>query len=138
MSHNRLTFEGLSELREALRNLPDDLRGEARHIVEAAANGAAAQIQGAYAVDDGDLRDGVYVRPSEVGTFGAGAIVVSKAPHAHLYEFGSQVRRTKAGANRGAMPPKPTFVPIVIRKRRQMQEQLIDLLVRHGLVVSGG
>lgn len=137
MSSNRLRLDGIDELREALRRLPDALRGEAGHIVEAAANGAAAEIKAKYPVHTGHLRDGVEVRPSEVSHFGAGAIVVNRAKHAFIFENGTQARHNAIGANRGSMPPGHVFVPIVIRKRRQMYEQLKDLLTRHGFQVSG-
>lgn len=141
MSDNRLTFQGLEELREGLRNLPADLTAEASHIVEAAANGAAAEVRQNYAKGPtGNLIAGVMVRPSAISTFSAGAIVESKSPHAWLYENGSQVRHTSSGANRGVMPPAPpgrAFIPVMIKKRRQMQGQLIELLKRAGLQVSG-
>jgi hypothetical protein len=114
--------------------------------VEAAANGAAAEIGAKYSVRTGHLRDGLQVRPSEVSHFGAGAILVNRAKHAWLYDNGSQARHytTKSGARHdtGAMwgktPPTHVFVrTIVIRKRRQMYEQLKDLLTRNGLQVSG-
>jgi hypothetical protein len=125
--------------------LPDELKGEARHIVEAAANGAAAEIGAKYSVRTGHLRDGLQVRPSEVSHFGAGAILINRAKHAWLYDNGSQARHytTKSGARHdtGAMwgktPPTHVFVRTVIRKRRQMYEQLKDLLTRNGLQVSG-
>lgn len=141
MSSNRLVLEGFAELREALRKLPAELKVEAQHIVEGAANGAAAQVKGNYARGKtGNLIDGVYVRHSEGSTFGAGAIVVSKAKHAWLYENGTQVRHTQTGANRGVMPAAPpgrAFIPVMIRERRRMYEQLKGVLERNGLVVTG-
>lgn len=138
MSNNRFVFGGIAELRAALRALPRELKGEGGHIVEARANSAAATIRADYAVHDGDLRDGVSVRESEGGPFGAGAVVVSAAKHAHLYEFGTQVRTVhKTGQNAGAMPPKPTFVPAMVRERRRMYGELADMLERHGLTVTG-
>ena len=138
MSNNRFRLDGFAELRTALRSLPKELVVEAQRIIEANANGAAATIKAAYPVRSGNLRDGVYVRRSEVSTFAGGAIVVNAAKHAHLYEFGTQVRRVdKTGQNGGAMPPNPTFIPVMQRKRQQMYEQLIELLERNGLTVTG-
>ena len=136
MANNRLYFEGLSELREALHALPAALTGEASHIVQAAANGATATIKAAYPVRTGRLRDGVGVS-LEQGPFSTSAIVKNTSKLAFIFENGSQARHTSIGANRGSMPPGHVFVPEVIRKRRQMYEQLKDLLVRHGLGVSG-
>jgi hypothetical protein len=137
VSQNKLTFDGLAELRDALRRLPDELKVEAQHIVAGAANGAAAEIRQKYPSRTGNLVSGVSVRPSEVSHFGAGAIVVNRAKHAFIFENGTQARHNAIGANRGSMPPGHVFVPIVIRKRRQMYEDLKDVLAQNGLQVSG-
>lgn len=139
MSNNRFVFEGLDDVRTALRNLPSELTGEASHIVEGNANGAAATVKAHYARVSGTLVDGVSVETVR-GQFSTGAIVKSKAPHAWMYENGTQVRHTDKGANRGAMPPAPpgrAFIPAIIRARRRMYEQLADLVRRKGLVVTG-
>jgi hypothetical protein len=134
---NRLVFDGLSELREQLRNLPSELTGEAANIVLGAANGAAAEIKGAYPVRTGRLRDGLVVTRADKGKFSAGAIVKNTAKHAAIFENGTQARHNSLGANRGSMPPGHVFVPRMIRARRRMYERLSDLLRRKGLVVSG-
>jgi hypothetical protein len=140
VSGNRFVFEGLAELKEALRNLPADLTNESSHIIEGAANGAVATIKGNYARGKtGNLIKGVKVEFGR-SQFGASATVTSAAKHAYLYEHGTQVRHTAAGANRGVMPPAPpgrAFIPVMIRARRRMYEQLADLLKRNGLLVSG-
>jgi hypothetical protein len=142
MSNNRLVLNGLAELRDALRKLPYELKADAQHIVEGAANGAAAEVKQNYVRGKtGNLIAGVSVRHSEVGSFGAGAIVINRAKHAWIYENGTQVRHTAKGAYRGVMPPAPpgrAFIPVMIKKRRQMYQQLKDLLVRAGLQVTGG
>lgn len=141
MSNNRLELQGLAELRAALRNLPKELTGESSHIVEGAANGAAATVKGNYKRGKtGNLIDGVVVEHGSFGQFAAGAIVKSKAKHAWLYENGSQVRHTAKGANRGVMPPAGpgrAFIPVMIKARRQMYGKLADVLKRHGLQVTG-
>lgn len=137
MSRNRLVFEGLNELKAALRDLPDNLIGEASNIVEGAANGAATEIRSKYPHRTGNLRDGVTVTHFDGGRFSAGAIVKNTAKHAHIFEIGTQARHTAIGANRGSMPPGHVFVPAVIKARRGMFAALKDLLVRNGLVVSG-
>lgn len=135
-----LRFDGMSEFRAALRRLPDELKAEASHIVEATANGVAAQVKQNYPTGKtGNLVRGVTVTHFEGGKVSAGAIVKSVAKHAWLYEHGSKVRRTGRGANRGQMPEAPEskqMIPIVVRARRRMTEQLIGLLQRNGFTVG--
>jgi hypothetical protein len=137
VSGNRLRLD-FEEIRAGLRQLLADTSatGEAGHIVEATANGAASSIRSSYPVRTGNLRDHVTVE-AQMSGFSAGAIVINRAKHAAIFENGTQARHTAIGANRGSMPPGHVFVPIVIRKRRQMYEQLKDLLTRSGLQVSG-
>jgi hypothetical protein len=137
VSSNRLVLEGIAELRDALRRLPHELKAEAQTIVEGAADSAARDIKAGYPERSGKLRRGVSVRKDESSTFGAGAIVVNRSPHAWMFENGTQARHTAIGANRGAMPPGHVFIPIAIRKRKHMYEQLRGLLERHGLKVTG-
>ena len=135
-----IKFTGLTELRTALRNLPEELAGEASHIVEGAANGAAAQIKRVYPIGKtGNLVAGVTVEHASQKV-AAGAIVKSKSPHSHLWERGSQTRRTGKGANRGRMPAAPEsekMIPIVVRARRRMYADLANLLRRVGFQVDG-
>lgn len=144
---NRLVFDGLAELRQALRNLPSELTGEASNIVEATANAAAVEIRSEYGKHNvtGNLQAGVVISRVDKGKFSAGAIVKSSAPHAHLFEDGSQARHytTAKGAKHatgkmwGKTPPRPVFRPVMIRHRRRMWELFKDLLTRKGLSVSG-
>ena len=133
----KVTWSGLDELREALRRLPTDMADDAGDIVLGAAEAAKTEIVAAYPRRTGNLKNHVYVRKSAAGPYGAGAIVTNTAPHAFIFENGTQARHTKIGANRGSMPPGHVFIPIVMRRRRTMYEQLKSLLVRHGLMVSG-
>lgn len=138
MSNNRFRWDGLEELKAALRQLPEELTGEGSHIVEGAANGAAVDVRSGYAGHrrSGNLQDGVTVEHGVSG-FGTSAVVKSNARHAWLFENGSQARHTAIGANRGSMPPAHVFVPAVMRKRRAMYDELKAMLTRHGLLVSG-
>lgn len=136
MSNNRIVFDGLAELKVALQNLPADLAREAGFIVYANADEAAREVKAAYPSRTGNLRARVSVK-KERGQFGASATVRNTAKHAHLFENGTQARHTALGANRGSMPPGHVFVPVMIRRRRVMYQVLKDLLVKHGLLVSG-
>jgi hypothetical protein len=135
----RVILEGLSQFRQALRNLPEHLKDEAAGIVRGAAERAKGDVQRAYPEGPtGNLRRGV-TKEEEHGRFGVSAIVKSRARHSYLYERGSNPRRTSRGANRGRMPqaPEPNrMIPIVVRHRKRMTEQLKDLVRREGFKVD--
>lgn len=130
-------WSGLDELRAELRRLPADLTDDASDIVEGAAQAAKTEIYDAYPERTGNLRSHLTVALRSAGRYGAGAVVKNTAKHAYLFEMGTQARHTELGANRGSMPAGHVFVPIIIRRRRIMYDQLKSLLTRHGLVVSG-
>jgi hypothetical protein len=142
VSDNRFVFDGLAELREDLRTLPARLAGEGSGIVQTAANDAAQWIRDRYGAHrvTGTLQSGVKVTTKSVGQFGAGMVVRSTAPHAHLFEYGTEARHyvTKAGKEHktGAVPRHPpswVFIPVVMQKRREMYERLKQLLQDEGL-----
>lgn len=130
-------WDGLEELMAELRSLPDDLAAEASGIVVGAANDAKDEIYDAYPERTRHLKEGLFVRVREGQRYGVGAIVVNKAPHAWMFENGTNARHTDLGIDRGSAPPGHVFIPIVMRRRRAMYEQLRGLLTRHGLAVSG-
>jgi hypothetical protein len=130
-------WSGLDELIADLRHLPADLALEASGIVVSAGNDAAQAIRDAYPERTGDLKNHVIVVPIDLGSFGAGVAVKNTSKLAYIFENGTQARHTSIGANRGSMPPGHVFVPRIIRYRRAMYDALKDLLVRHGLRVSG-
>jgi hypothetical protein len=123
-------WDGLAELLAALRQLPNDLRDEGRRIVSEAAEAARqATIANYPEGPTGNLRKGVVVKeqPSDYGMI---ALLFSRAPHAHLYEYGTA---------RG-MPPAPhpnRLGTHAGRERRKMYQELRALLESHGLEVSG-
>jgi hypothetical protein len=139
VSNNRIVFEGLDELRAALRQLPSDLAGEASNIVVGIANAAALNMRTLYGDHrvSGELQEKVVVERLEVGKVAAGMVVKSASKLAGIFENGTQARHTALGANRGSMPPGHVVIPTAIAARRRMYEQLKDMLVRHGLEVSG-
>uniref|UniRef100_A0A6M3JS03 Putative tail protein n=1 Tax=viral metagenome TaxID=1070528 RepID=A0A6M3JS03_9ZZZZ len=132
-----VTWEGMAEFRAALRATPEHLRDEAVGITANTAHTAAQEIVDEYPTVTGNLKDGVKTAQMTTGNYGAGYIVKSTAPHAHLYEFGTQARQTDLGANRGAMPAKHTVIQVAVRRRRQMHDELAAMLRREGFEVTG-
>lgn len=137
-----VTWIGLKELMAELKKLPQDLTELGEVIVREAADRAAADVKAAYPVgpgndehDGGALRKGVRVGKQRKGSFAVGYVVRSTAPHASIFENGTQTRQTKLGYNRGFMPGSNIFVPIMVRGRREMYEDLTALLEQAGLEV---
>jgi len=127
-------WEGLEELRAALRTLPADLAGEAYHIVDGTVNAAAGEIKAGY--PPGELQDKLDWDTTTDG-FGVRGIIQNTSPIAWLFEHGTQARHTALGLNRGAAPAAHVFVPAIVRQRLKMYDALKAMLERHGLVVSG-
>jgi hypothetical protein len=133
----KFTWTGLEELKAQLRNLPAELTTEGGHLVEGRANGAVVTIKSGYPSRSGELRDKLTVEHTR-SRFGARSVVRNTSKHAVPFEIGSQVNRvTSRGVNRGRMPANPIFSQTMRRERRAMWGDLADLLVRHGLQVSG-
>jgi hypothetical protein len=64
--------------------------------------------------------------------------VVNRHNLAAIYEYGTMVRHTALGYNRGAMPARPTLIPISMQNRRDvMWPALIALIERTGAIVTG-
>ena len=137
-------IDGLTSYLFDLRNLSVTLKAEAAAIVLDTATAAAIEIRANYPEESatpystGTLKRGVRVAVTNAGQFGAAARVASTAPHAYLYENGTQgkKRKTSKGWNRGAMPAAHVFVPIAIRHRRGMYAQLAALLERRNVEVT--
>ena len=132
----------MEELKDALRTMPQTFATEGDHRAEEAAAGAAVAVRQAYARHwvTGALAKRVTVGRYRKGR-ARGWIVKSTAPHAWMFEHGTQTRQyvTKAGATHltGAMPAHPTFEPTMPRYRKPMYRALIDMLKRAGLLVTG-
>lgn len=138
MSHNRIRFDGLDELRTQLRQLPAHLTDEAKGIVTEAMEDARRDVVRGYPQGPtGNLRRMVSIVRQVGGQFVTGGVLRNRAPHAYMFEHGTQVRHTNAGINRGRMPPGRVWIPAMIRHRRRMYERLKALLTREGLTVSG-
>jgi hypothetical protein len=148
MSDNRFVFDGIDELREALRNLPAELAAEAAGYVTDNAEAAVADVRRVYEahVDSGNLVSRLFISTSS-SAFGAGALVRNTAKHAWLFENGSQARHWTGPRGTGkstgemwgktAQPPSHTFIRSMMKHRKHMYEQLRAMLERHGLEVTG-
>lgn len=138
---NKIAWEGMDELRAVLKRLPRDLADDASEIVVKHAEGARNEIYAAYPARTGNLRGGLSVNPYAASRYGAGAVLRNHAPHAFIFEHGTQARHyfTARGKKKltGRMPPGNVFIPRVIKWRRRMYEALKALLVQHGLIPSG-
>ena len=148
---SRMSLDGVMELKAALRNLPVDLRDDAQAIVVAHGQAAADKIRDAYPTGParyfkklsfrypgGALKKGVKVDGVDNSQFGTRVVVRSTAKHAWLFENGSELRKTAAGVPRGHMPAGKVMVPIVIRERRAMLDDLVALVERAGMKVRRG
>lgn len=143
---NRFVFEGMQKFREQLRNLPFELRNEGTRIVEGSANAAMEEIRAKYPITagrkvrgrfipGGQLRKGLRIK-YETSDFGARAVLINSAPHAYIFENGTELRETAEGWKRGSARPGRVFVPIAIKHRRRMNRELMRLLERAGLRVT--
>jgi hypothetical protein len=124
---------GLGDLRDALKRLPLELQQEARGEILRTTASAAAELRAVYPAVTGNLRRGVKTqfRDRKGETTGT---VLSTAPHAHLWEFGTVNRKTEKGWNRGRSPSNITRGLIAIRMRRQraLRQTLRAILERGG------
>jgi Bacteriophage HK97-gp10, putative tail-component len=132
-------FEELAATIKALHELPEELTGEARKIVEGWGNAAVVALRSAYPVYTGNLRQHVTAKTMMRGPFGIDVKVRNTARHAHIFERGTRGKKryTKKGYHRGIMPAGNVFVPTIIRIRRKMYLDLKAMLERAGFKVSG-
>jgi hypothetical protein len=128
-------WEGLDELKAALRQLPTELAGEASHIIEGTANAAIVDMRAEY--PPGELRDGVYQSTLSTGPFGVGIQIRNRSGWAWHWDHGTEMRHWINKKSTGRMQPKHTFGRTMSQSRRRMYAQLAQLLERHGLIVSG-
>lgn len=139
---SRVQWQGLAEFQAVLRNLPDALAREARNIGESAANAAAVDIRTAYGAHrrKGKLQESVRVTEHQVA-FGFRYTVRVTAPHAHFVEFGTAARHyvTEGGVRHetGAARAFHVFLPRIRKWQRVKDENLIAMMERHGLIVTG-
>lgn len=140
----KFVINGIKDLKEALRMLPEELTDEGGSIVRFHALAAAGRIRAGYPARTGNLRNGVAIETDTSGfgsRYGVRYTVVQKARHAYIYEYGTVARHyytKKRGVEHatGAMPAGNVFVPVMIDVRQRMQDDLVWLLVRKGLAVK--
>lgn len=137
---NKLTFDGLDELREELRHLPADLTEKGISIVTEHAQAAERAIETGYPIGPtGTLRRRVVLERSPSLKNSCSFAVRSQAPHANIFERGTVQRHTKKGWNRGRMPQQPEserLIPKAIRIRKRMTDALIELVRSEGFEVD--
>lgn len=131
----------------ALARLDVRVQQQAQALTERAAAQTAARVLAVYPRGEtGNLRAGVYwgrgtyalgghIRYGSQGIIGA--FMRSAAPHAWLYEHGSKMRRTSAGAERGRMHGRQPDARGVIRQvapdeRAALVGSLEALVAREG------
>lgn len=140
MSGNRIVWTGLEEWKAEFRALPAALGGEGATLVERRGTSAAATIAAGYPARLGDLRDHLEVTHTR-SAFGARSDVRNTSPVAEWFEHGTQARHyiTHHGVRHltGKMPANHLFSRTMARERRGLSGDLTDLLVRHGLTVTG-
>jgi hypothetical protein len=131
-----IRWDGFDSFLREFQALPEALRTEGLAIVQEETTGAAVEITQRYGRKTGTMARRVRVEfPNSKLLVGA---VVSAAPHAHLYEFGTGNRQTAKGANRGRMPAAdpPVIIPIARKRRARMRRRLVELLRRHGFAIG--
>lgn len=130
-------WDGVQELIEQFATLAPDLTDMAAPIVELAARVAKDTIYTGYPARTGNLRKGLAIIVKTEATR-TQTTVVNKAPHAWLFERGSQARHNAIGANRGSMPANPLFSSTMMRTRRALYTALVPHLAEQfGLKIDG-
>jgi Bacteriophage HK97-gp10, putative tail-component len=124
---NRLDLN-LAAWRDELAAEPAALGAASAPIVNGTAQAAAAALASAYPTGPtGNLRAGVRVIEQQTGDPAVvETSVVSSAPHAHLYEYGTRYARSR-----------PTFYPITNRYAAAAERELNSIVASRGYAVSG-
>jgi hypothetical protein len=119
-----LGWQGLSELRQALAELPADVRGQFKPVLDRAGQQIVSETTAAYATAGvPSLGEGLRVESSGDASDLSVRIRLT-SPTAHLRELGTVDRYTASGAYRGRQPARPVFIPTVERVRSQVAERL--------------
>lgn len=121
-----LRLGGFKELRRELATIATDLRDDSDPILFARARRSQAALASAYPAITGRLRAGVRIIRRVPRGIAAFYQLVSDAPYAHIFEFGSRRQR-----------PRPTFLPISEADRRAAVVQVAEQVTDAGFVVRG-
>lgn len=146
-----VTYDGYQELRAFLTQLPEATKEAIRADVQTTVEQVAAELVAVYpearATGAGGatlygpaMRALVTSRVDTTpGAIGAKGVVVSRSPVAHLWEFGTAVRTTQQGWNRGSEPAHPNqgLVTIAIKHRAVLYRELFAKLEALGFTVTG-
>jgi hypothetical protein len=124
---NRLLL-GLAEWKANLEAEPVALATASAPAVHTAVEAAADELRAAYPVrETGNLRGRVRVdQDPDADPAIATAVVVSGAPHAHLYEDGTRYARAH-----------PTFFPITNRHAKDMESKVSATVASANYRVTG-
>jgi len=122
----KLELRGFDDLLRDLAALPATLNQGADPILLRHARQAEARVLAAYPIVTGALRAGVKIVERTARGVATLYTLVSSAPHAHLYEFGT-ARTT----------PRATFLPITERDRRAATAAVSEMVRAQGITVGG-
>lgn len=134
-----VTWTNLNAFKAQLTALGPTLLEETDQILRDSAAAAKAEIVYAYPKGPtGNLKRGVKFFAAR-GSWIGGAQVKQTAPHGHLYEYGTVVRKTKDNqfrnrmfAKQGFPDGRPTFGPIAAQHQRQALILISAALTRAG------
>jgi hypothetical protein len=104
--------------------------------VATAAQTTYSEAFSSYPVVTGGLREGLTIYHDSDGAR-ASFNVVNHSDHALYFEYGTQIRRTALGYNRGAMPARPTLVRLAYREGQAMTERVAAHVRTLGFDVTG-
>ena len=135
--HATLRLDGFDGFQADLTNLPTTLRDAAKAAVLDAADHAESVIYAQYGEVTGNLRKGLGQDTPEETATSIRVRLASTAPHAVIYEYGTEQRQTTLGYARGRMPAAKVFVPTVLRERREMVRTIVARVEAEGLTVRG-
>jgi hypothetical protein len=130
-----LEWKGLDELKRYIAQLPEEFVIEAAAVETTMAGQCAAEIRAAYPMHTGTLKSRVGFTLRRDG-HRVDATIQSLAPHAWIYEKGTDPRQTKQGWDRGRMPKGNVFYPIVAKHSRRVYTALVAIVARAGFDVS--
>lgn len=127
---------GMNELIASLHSASQDVRDDGMRIVREEVEAAAEEIRRSYPATGGTGKLRARVKTEYPSSTLLVGVVKSAAPHSHIYEFGTKLRQTASGANRGVMPSREITPKIAQRHRSRMYERLIQMVRAIGFEVT--